>query len=851
MTRSILSTIAIVIGGLALDGRAVADEAAGPFEQQIRPFLAAHCVRCHGAEKQEGQLRLDTLSADFTNRDAAIAWLEVRDRLNLGEMPPEDEPQPTGDDVASVAKWIAGEMRRVERSAKFTGGRVPLRRLNRDEFAYTVADLLQMKFAPGESPRELLPPDGTAEGFDKVASALLLDPSLATSYYRIARRVAEKAIVDGPPEYSTEKMRLEFEEIADSRAIGYLLRRLGMKAVPGGLLLVEGSTRSFGMLRYPGRRDNNVAPVKGFYRFTLRVGGAPGEDGERPRVRIRHSHPSTEMQKVMEFEVDAPFDQPKEYSVVIPRDELGGEINVSLVNETKLYTGQRPGENFMRRIGDVGKEGKFDEVIRLRGRWAAEGAYGDRSVPDPEKLDVAKYPRVFLDWLEVEGPLYDAWPPRSHQRLFFEGEDAKQDLDYARRMFERFLPLAWRRPIDPNEADPIVRVVERELEAGQSFEEAIRAGLVATLVSPNFLYVGEPTDTGAEPLGHHGVASRLSYFLWSSMPDERLRELASDSTLHDPTVLEEQVDRMLDDEKSDRFVDGFARQWLRTDTFLAFAPDRSLYRDFDEELGEAAVRQPVEFFRTVLREDRPVSSFLDSDFTVVNERLARHYGWDGVAGEEFAVVPVPRDSNRGGLLGMMGVHMAGSDGVRTKPVSRGVYIREVLFNDPPDPPPPNAGEIEPNIAGENLTVRDRLIQHQKIAACAACHRGIDPYGLALENFNVIGRWRDQQDGEGFRRNAPPIDASGRLPNGEEFETFEEFRALLAVQDDRFPPRARREVARLRPRPPDRTLRRRRDRSRRRQDEVRGRLAAFAAEGDRDEPAVSQALTTSKPTLTAS
>jgi len=270
------------------------------------------------------------------------------------------------------------------------------------------------------------------------------------------------------------------------------------------------------------------------------------------------------------------------------------------------------------------------------------------------------------------------------------------------------------------------------------------------------------------------------------MPDDELFELAEAGKLKDSGVLAAQVNRMIDDAKIDRFVNGFARQWLRTDTFLSFTPDKDLYKEYDEKLAEAVVREPLEFFHAVLAEDLSPLNFIDSEFLVVNERLAEHYGLKDIEGEEFRRVSLPEDSLRGGLLGMAGVHQAGSDGVRTKPVARAVYVREVLFNDPPDPPPPNAGEIEPNIKGEKLTVRERLLQHQEIEACAACHRNLDPYGLALENFNVIGNWREQQDGEDFRgKNTPPIDASGQLPNGTKYTNFQEFRQALLQQENRF------------------------------------------------------------------
>lgn len=760
------------------------------FESEISPVFKEYCVRCHGAEKAEGKLRIDQLTADFSQRDNAAAWIEVRDMINLGEMPPEDEKQPPGELIEKTSNWIAAGLRAAEHAQVSNGGRVLLRRMNRHEYSNTVADLLSMKFPTGESPLDVLPPDGTAEGFDKVGAALLIDPSLMSQYYRVARRVADRGIVDGPPQYPTEKMRLEFEDIAESTAIGYLVTRLGMEPAPGGLQLVEGGTRSFGMLRYPGRRDNNVAPVSGFYRFTIRAGGARGANGEVPRIRLSHNHPDDSMRSILEVDVAAPWDKPAEYSAIVPRDTLGGELNVRLVNEVSLYMSQRPGEHFMQRNRDVGKAGDYAETLRLAGRKVAEGWGGDRSTPDPDKLDVTKYPRVFLDYLEVEGPLYDQWPPKSHTTLLFGGEQSVENLSYAREIFARFLPRAWRRPIAAEELEPILKVVRAELESGGSFHSAIRIGLATAITSPKFLYLVEPAagveDAASRRLNDFEIASRLSYFLWSSMPDDELFRAAAAKTLSDDAVLTAQVDRMLGDSKSGRFVEGFARQWLRTDTFLAFAPDRNLYKDYDGKLGEAVVREPLEFFRTILQDDLSTLNFIDSDFLVINNRLARHYGIPGVVGEEFRRVPVPADSPRGGLLGMAGVHQAGSDGVRTKPISRAVYVREVLFNNPPDPPPPNAGEIEPNIRGERLTVRERLLQHQKIEACAACHRSLDPYGLALENFNVIGAWRDNQDGEDFRGSRrPPINASGRLPDGREFRSFEEFRRRLGEQDGRF------------------------------------------------------------------
>ncbi|MEP1642624.1 DUF1587 domain-containing protein, partial [Rhodopirellula bahusiensis] len=251
---TVVATMEIFTGGLF----------AAEVPAEMLASLKTHCIQCHGPDSAEANLRVDQLTGDLADRENALKWIEIRNAINLGEMPPDGEPPLPVDIISQTSQWVSNELREVDRSRTRSNNQVMLRRLNRHEYTHTVSDLLSMKFPTGESPLDTLPPDGTAEGFDKVGTALMIDPSLMTHYYQVARRIADRAIVDGPPEYPTETMRLEFEEIADSHAIGYLVSRRGMNPVPGGLQLIEGSTRSFGMLRYPGRKDNNVAPTNGF-----------------------------------------------------------------------------------------------------------------------------------------------------------------------------------------------------------------------------------------------------------------------------------------------------------------------------------------------------------------------------------------------------------------------------------------------------------------------------------------------------------------------------------------------------------------------------------------------------------
>lgn len=753
---------------------------AAHFIRKIRPFLKAYCYECHGPETQESDLRLDTLEEDFSKANSASTWIEVMDKMNLGEMPPDGSPSPTTTELADITHWIASELRQAQRSSLGNEGRVILRRMNRAEYTNTVRDLLHLKFLPGESPEGVLPPDGTAEGFDKVSVALMLDPSLLDKYFEVAQRIADKAIVDGPPPFATETMRLEVEDIAENRAIDYLCATPGIKCQEKAIVLMQGSTRSFGVMKYPGTRDE--IPVNGMYRIRVRAWGQRGADDEPVIMRVRQGHPSADQQLLLETEVT---DEPKIYEIVVPRDPKCGEYNVSIVNQTGFQTSSRVGNEIRKQQQQAGTAKDYEKVMRLQSRQQLENLTWGK--PNPDAADTSKLRKLVVDWLECEGPLYDQWPPKSHETLFFRGDDVPQNEAYLRDIFTQFLPQAFRRPVTEDEIEKVVTLCLSELAAGETYHDVVRTGLISILCSPKFLYIIEPsTSDQPRELNNWELASRLSYFLWSSMPDEELFRLAKSGELRQTGVLSAQVDRMLADEKSHGFVQGFGAQWLKTDEFRNFMPDANLYKQYDDELGEAMVGEVIAFFKEVLRQDASALSFFDADWTMLNERLAKFYGIDGVEGDDFRRVKLPEDSPRGGLLGMAGVAMRGSDGNRTKPVNRGVYVREVLFNDPPNPPPPNAGEVEPNIKGEKLTVRDRLIQHQQITSCAACHRTIDCYGMALENFNAIGAWRTHQDGEDFRgRNTPPIDASGVLPNGNSFEDFAQFKSLLLAQKDRF------------------------------------------------------------------
>lgn len=782
-----------------LASTASAQRADDRFAKLVRPFFRQHCQRCHDEELAEGDLRLDQLQPDFVARPAADHWVEVLDRINLGEMPPEGEPRPDDQVLTSVSDWIALQLKQARRSSESTDGRVLLRRLTRQEYANTIRDLLDVEFVAGQGPIDLLPPDGAIQGFDRNSKALLVDPSLLNAYLEVAQVVADRAIRFRPPIVPQRTVRFEFQDTVGS-AMSYQLDGRSEYLDGSTLVVMQGNARAYAKLRHPYSR--NQVPITGRYRVRIQAAADPGERGDPVYMRVRQG-PSD---SIAQFRVDAPPGKPQVYEFVTTRDQLfQGEYQVGIVNGTE-FSRYVPSNGKLQRDADqMLRDGEIAEATRTKARLRAQGNHTTGAYRS-NVLDVSGLPKLYLDWIEVTGPLQGEYPPNSMQIVFFEGWQPDQlSVDYADRIFARLLPRIYRRPVTAAEVNEITRLVKQELGRGTEFPTAIKTGLVAALCSPKFLFLVEPATPGnrARRLNDFELASRLSYFLWSSKPDDELFRAAASGHLSDPKSLAAQVDRMLADPRIEGFLQGFVRQWLKIDEFHRFPPDEQIFPQYYATefagLESDLTEQPLAMLRELIARDGSLIDLLDSDWTMVNERLARYYGIDGVEGEAFRRVTLPANARtgpepppaaiRGGLLGMAGVALWGSDGNRTKPVERGKYILDVLFNDPPPPPPPNAGEIEPNIRGEKLTVAERLALHRQQVTCKHCHRRIDPYGLALENFNVIGQWREQIDGEKkiehWGDDRPAIEIDGTLPSGRRYQSFIEFKQALVAQDQRF------------------------------------------------------------------
>ncbi|MCM8536957.1 MAG: DUF1592 domain-containing protein [Lentisphaeraceae bacterium] len=758
------------------------------YKSVVRPFLDKHCFSCHGPKKKKGKLRLDTLHSSVIEGSASEVWIEVINSLSLGEMPPEDEPQPKVEELEEVMGWITGELKKARRHLQSSGGRVLMRRLNRQEYTRTIEDLFQMNFVNGQGPMALLSPDGKIDGFTKMSKALMLDPSLMSNYYELGKTIAAKAIQTAQPKIQSEKRRFEVENTAQSRGIAYITKRRSSGMMKNGIKLYAEGLRTAGFLKHSATKT--MIPELGTYTIRIKAGAFKGERGTPLFMKLK----SGGLGDIKQWEVTASADNPQIYEVTVDIAPQGnGELQLGFVNGTGFVEIERVVNELFAAVKKLSKEGKRLEAERARSRFVLEGkSAGLAQRLNPKTYTLEKLPYIFVDWIEIEGPQKGQWPPKSMQTFFPSGyEKSEKDLKAATAILKKLLPRAFRRPIKPGELDVYLGLFQKQTTAGNKFDEALRVVISAVLCSPDFLYIFEPNETGKKrKLTSFEMASRMSYFLWSSMPDDKLFMAAAKGKLKSAGDLDKAVDSLLADSRSSRFYEGFVNEWLKIEEFDHFEPDKRTYKDYFKNefigIGEDMKKEPVEFVRELIQKNLSMLNCIKSDWSMLNEKLAKFYGIKGVSGSEFRRVRIPKELNRGGFITMAGFHKWGSDGNRTKPVERGKYVLDVLFNAPAPPPPPNAGEIEPNIKGKNLTVRDRLLQHQQIQSCAVCHKKIDPYGLGLENFNVIGKWRDLQDGEGFRgKKVPKVVIQGKFPSGETYNNFEEYRDVLAGMKDRF------------------------------------------------------------------
>ncbi len=811
----LLSVIAILLVGPTANCESQDQSpAASEYAKSVQPFIARHCLACHAAKTAKAGYRIDLLGSDFTAPSVAEQWKEVIDRINSGEMPPDDRPRPDAKQAAELVTWVNGRLREVELAAKNAGGRIPMRRLNRDEYANTVRDLLKLDELVVRPLTEELPADGLAEGFDRLGVALFFDQTQIERSLAVAKKLAARAIVTEPPKVNRLDYGFEFHRIRPRPdkvpvfpGFKHTIPRGANDQIvhPKHIEFIQGGPTyrreydGWGVVAH--FAISKVVTQDGYYRFRIKAKVDNRGRTQANKFKLRYALNSPiQVEEEVKLEPSGVTE-----AVLFLRGPANGEVKgpqvfnmlwnhteKAVITEPKykrVFSNwtrlrgllERAATNRAPRTEVDALKKERREIEKQLNAWT-----GVANIYNPE-MDLDKLPRLLLESIEIEGPIQEEWPPASHKTLFFAGDERHDDA-YVREMFARFLPRAYRRPVTGEEIDSVVAVVKDAQTADKlSFHDAMRVGLQRVLCAPGFLFLEEPAGEQGKPrpLNDHELAARLSYFLWSTMPDDELFKLAAAGKLRDPTVVTEQVQRMLTDPKSEQFVTNFAGQWLSVRDYGSIKPAAE-YRDYDPPLEQASQQEPFAFFAEVLNNNLPITSFIDSDFLVINERLARHYGIAGVKGTEFRRVAIEPEHHRGGVLGMAGLMTYLADGTRTLPMRRGTWVLRELMNDPPNNPPPNAGEIQPNTSGKNLTVRQRLELHRRDEVCASCHAKLDPYGLALENYDAIGAWRERFNGEGFRgRNGPVLDVSGAFPNGRKFATLEEYKTGLMAEKDKF------------------------------------------------------------------
>jgi len=777
-------------------------------------FLQKHCMDCHDADTKKGNLDLGTIKPGDFDR-----WVKVYDRVRAGEMPPKKKAQPPAAEVDRFTSALKTSLLNADRARLDAQGRTGLRRLTRGEYENTVRDLLDLKRIVLE---ETLPADGSAHGFDKNCDALDLSHVNLAKYMEAADLALDMAIATTPNPPAVLKQRIFL-----SKHVGHILgngdavllkdKKLDPDYPPAGAQghldqgaheragsFSRGST--VGLFRhedesfkpyfldfaclYPGRYKLRGS----FWSFQWDKGKIlPSRGIEAARLSIVHlqddgrggGHPST----VLGY-YDAPSME-------------------SQVHETEVWF------NFKDAVGfNTASLAPVANYSRKGRSMAFTG------------------PAIAVDYLDIEGPINDLWPPAGHRRLFGElpiveykpadhpgmhgpkrvplqqrivhvtnrpdpikgiySVESAQPLVDADRLLAAFLPRAFRRPVPDAVRKQYGDRVDERLKAGDCFELALRWAYRAALCSPDFLYHVEPAGRLDDP----ALASRLSYFLWNSMPDAALMK----ADLRDPKVLHGQVERLLQDPRSERFIEDFLGQWLKLRAIAANDPDPKLYPEFSAYLQDSMVAETRAYFRELIEKNLGASYLVKSDFAMLNEKLAVHYGIPGVKGSQIRRVALPEGCPRGGFLTQAAILKITANGTTTSPVPRGAFVMARFLGQPPEPPPSNVAAVEPDVRGA-LTIREQLSKHRSDPVCASCHAKIDPAGFALESFDVIGGQRDRYRSIGAGDPAPrgsidpfigigfklgkPVDASGAMADGRAFSGIQELERLLAAEDDRL------------------------------------------------------------------
>ncbi len=793
-----------------------------------RQFVEKHCFECHDSEVKKGGLDLTALKFDPANSTNFSSWVLVHDRVSNGEMPPKKKARPDKTELESFTKSLGSSLVSAEHARLVKEGRATQRRLNRYEYENALRDLLH---APWLQIRDALPEDGEAHRFNKVGEALDM------SHVQMARYLSAA-------EYGLRQAMAQYAEKPELKVRRYYAR--DQRSYTGPMKFSVFNTAP----------ERATFPVLGFEgQPEVRRGEAPMTAGET----------NAELRELEGVGVVASAYEPIEPKFNQFRAPVAGRYKLRF-NAYSVWVG--PGQSNRWYIPDLDNisKGRRDEPITITAEIPPRllrklGDFDVTPEPSVHELDVwllagemirpdagrlfrsrpgasrwqnplaekDGQPGVVFRWLEVEGPIYDQWPPAGHKLLFADlpivnreekkVEDdsgrtnrfgqrrfrpppgvevvSKKPMADAERLLREFMQHAYRRPTDEGELKRFLPVVRSAVAKGNNFTDAMIAGYTAVLCSPEFVCLEEKPGR----LDDYALASRLSFFLWNSPPDDELRAVAARGQLRRPEVLRAQTERLLSHARSRQFVDAFLDYWLDLRKMLATAPDANLYSDYylDDLLTESAQAETQLFFAELLQKNLPAHNLVASDFAMLNERLAAHYDLPPVHGVALRRTSLPKESVRGGLMTQAAVLKVTANGTTTSPVLRGAWVMERILGQKPPPPPPNLPAVEPDIRGAE-TIRQQLEKHRTLETCNSCHSKMDPPGFALENFDVMGGWRERyrseaggelakgiaKSGQKFAFHyALPVDASGELPDGRKFRDIKEFKELLLENEEQL------------------------------------------------------------------
>ena len=752
------------------------------FKAKVQPLLSAHRFDCHGEDVQKAGLRLDNLSPDFTDEKATLTWAHVFDKIRTGEMPPKKQERPPQQEVAAATNVLGTQLHAASLARQQQNGRVLIRRLNGTEYENTLHDLLGINVPL----KDMLPEDSTTAGFDNVSSGLDLSATHFLLFQEAAAKAVESVLPIHPPiPFSDTRTGLVMTEKGPNFKQG-----LGRNSkLDGDALIIYSKLPRYGLC------STAPAPTAGRYRIQMKA-SAIGAEVKPLSVGFMTVMSSGREGPILREVRDIPHGEPQ----II-------EFEFDLIQRQSF-------------------------VVNFLTNWDIRGF----------KKPIEEYtgPGLRVEYLKIDGPI-DAFPPSSYDKLFSgvplkprsvvraehtggrvpnippnrteqqwsadplipASEKPKED---AERLIRAFLPWAFRRPVPEEKVQHYIKKVLGKLEEKYTFYDAMSYGYKLILSSPDFLFLANAptapaTAAGTLPstkLDDFSLAERLSYFLWSTTPDRELLSTARSGTLSQPAVLRAQVERMLNSPKARAFTENFAGQWLDLRKIDFTIPDPQLYSDFDSLLLWAMPMETQLFFEEILRNDLSLLNFVDSNWSMLNERLAQLYGIPGVNGSQFRKVALPPESRRGGVMTQASVLKVTADGTHTSPILRGKWVLERIIGKPPTPPPPDIPAIEPDIRGAT-TIRQQLDLHRNTPACASCHNHIDPPGFALENFDPIGNWRDfyrvttrtkagivnlPYTSRGVYRGLD-VEMGGQTPEGKAFKDISDYKKILLEDKDQL------------------------------------------------------------------